>query len=144
MFSIKKFQEYPFGKTFTLVTNNKELTDIFSPSKTISNVAASEVQRWAVHLCSFSYTVKHHSASKHSNINSLSKLPVPIKRKDKILEAGISCVSQLDKLPVTSDAIAREMRKDFILYRVYKFTSLQAQWMGWKQSSLRISKTVLQ
>ena len=129
MFGVKKFQEYLFGKTFTLVTDSKALTQIYSPSKTISNVAASRVQRWAVHLGSFSYTVEHRSASKHSNVDGLSRLPVPIKRKDKTLEADIFCVSQLDKLPVTSDAIARETRKDSILSRVYKYTL-----NGWDES----------
>ena len=93
MFGVKKFQEYVFGKTFTLVTDNKALTHIYSPSKTISNVAASRVRRWAVHLGSFSYTVEHRSASKHSNVDGLSRLPVPIKRKDKTLEADIFCAS---------------------------------------------------
>ena len=116
-------------KTFTLVTDNKALTYKCFPSKTISNVAVSRVQCLAVHLGSFSYTVEHHSASKHSNVDGLSRLPVPIKRKDKTLEADIICFSQLDKLPVTSDAIARKTCKDSILARVYKYML-----NGWDES----------
>lgn len=118
VFGVKKFKEYLFGKPFILVTDNRPLTHILCPNKSLSTVAASRIQRWAVFLGSFNYSIEHRSAANHENVDGLSRLPAQRAPAERMLEADMFTVKQINTLPVTSDAISRETKKDPLLSRV--------------------------
>ena len=48
VFGVKRFQLYPYGRKFTLVTDHQPLTCIFGPKSSIPPLAAARLQRWAV------------------------------------------------------------------------------------------------
>ena len=121
VFGIKRFHEYLFGQHFTLITDNRPLSHILSPEKGIPNIAAARIQRWAVFLGAHMYSIEHRSASRHTNVDGLSRLPVKCTSKES--EVKLNQVHQFSVLPVTSDEIASETRKDPILSRVYLFTT---------------------
>ena len=121
VFGVKRFNEYLFGKSFILVTDNRPLTHIFAPSRCTPNVAATRIQRWTVYLGAHKYTIEHRPAMKHTNVDGLSRLPSPAKTSDTD-PVEIFHVSQMEILPVTSKDIADKTKKDSILSRVYHYT----------------------
>ena len=55
--AIKKFHMFLFARPFTLVTDCKVLFSIFSQVKGIPSTAASRLQRWAIFLSGYNYTI---------------------------------------------------------------------------------------
>lgn len=48
IFSIKKFHNYIYGKSFTIVTDHQALKELFDSTKRIPAVAATRLERWSV------------------------------------------------------------------------------------------------
>ena len=48
VFGVKKFNEYLFGRRFTLVTDNRPLSFIFKPGRGVPEMAAARLQRWVL------------------------------------------------------------------------------------------------
>lgn len=120
VFGIRRFHEYLYGQHFTLITDNRPLSHILSPTKNIPSIAAARMQRWAVFLGAHLYSIEHRAASRHANADGLSRLPAKCAHKETDLK--LHQVREIDVLPVTSDEIASETRKDSLLRRVYLLT----------------------
>ena len=58
IFGVKKFHQYLYGRKFTLITDHKPLTTIFSPNKGIPTLAAAKLQRWALILSVYEYVIR--------------------------------------------------------------------------------------
>ena len=58
IFGIKKFHPYIYGRKFTLITDHKPLTTIFSPKSSLPALAAARLQKWAIILSAFQYEVE--------------------------------------------------------------------------------------
>ena len=67
IFAIKKFHQYLFGKRFILLTDHKPLLGLFSEKKGIPNMAAARMQRQAILLSAYDYTLKYQSGAENSN-----------------------------------------------------------------------------
>ena len=75
IFGVKKFHQFPYGRTFSLLTDHKPLITIFSPEKGIPTLVASRLQRWAIILSAYSYNIEYKATKEHGNADSLSRLP---------------------------------------------------------------------
>ena len=75
IYAIKKFHQYLFGKRFILFTNHKPLLGLFSEKKGIPNMAAERMQRWAILLSAYDYTLKYRSGAENSNADFFSRFP---------------------------------------------------------------------
>lgn len=64
------FQALPYGQQFTVRTDHKDL-------KWLPNFKDHEGQlaRWLTQLAEFNFTMEHRDGKKHSNADSLSRLP---------------------------------------------------------------------
>ena len=76
IFGIKKFHPYIYGRKFTLITDHKPLTTIFSPKSSLPALAAARLQRWAIILSAYQYEVEFRATDKHANADCLSRLPL--------------------------------------------------------------------
>lgn len=76
IFALKQFHKYIYGIKFTLYTDAEALKEIFSPQKGTSFVACSRLQRWAVTLSMYEYDLKYKPATKMTNVDALSRLPM--------------------------------------------------------------------
>ena len=77
VFALRKFHYYLWGQSnFKVVTDHKPLLGLFSPSKTIPPMASGRIQRWALLLQSYSFSLHHRSGILLGTADALSRLPI--------------------------------------------------------------------
>ncbi|XP_055906656.1 uncharacterized protein K02A2.6-like [Eupeodes corollae] len=76
IYGITKFHQYLYGRSFELLTDHKPLTTLFNPNKKLPEMTLQRLQRWAILLMGYNYTIKYRPTAKHANADSLSRLPV--------------------------------------------------------------------
>ena len=119
VWAVKKNNLYLYGKKFTLITDHKPLTTIFSPEKGISTTTAARLQRYALFLAGYSYDIKYKNTKSHGNCDSLSRLPLKIADDSYRADATeLFYMSHFEKLPVTVEEIRRATDHDRVLSRV--------------------------
>ena len=101
IFGVKKFHKFLYGRSFTLVTDHKPLVTILSPTSPIPTLAAARLQRWALLLSAYRYTVQFRPTAKHGNADGLSQLPLSTKHPE-VFDPVPSEVNvlQINTLPV--------------------------------------------
>ena len=122
VWGVKWFHVYLFGRQFTLLTDHKPLTSIFHPEKGVPAMTAARLQRYAMFLAGFDYKIEYKSTTKHCNADGLSRLPLQNKEREEteVDSSEVFHATQFEPLPVTSEAVARETRRDPVLARVYE------------------------
>ena len=78
IFGVKKFHQYLYGRQFALETDHKPLESLFNVKKAIPVMAAARIQRWALTLAAYNYTIKYKPGKEHCNADALSRLPLPV------------------------------------------------------------------
>ena len=110
---------YNYGRKFTLITDHKPLTTIFSPKSSLPALAAARLQRWAIILLAYQYEVEFCATDKHTNTDCLSRLPLGVTTEDAITKsASLFNLQQIDSLPVKSEKIAQFTANDPIRSKV--------------------------
>lgn len=125
IFGVKKFHKYLYGRHFILITDHRPLVTILGPKTSVPTLAAVRMQRWALMLQMYDYSVEFRKSSDHANADAMSRLPMAGANHDQE-ELAVHQVSHVDDLPVTSKLIAAATRKDVVLSRVLDFTMI-----GW-------------
>lgn len=130
MFGLKKFHQYLYGHHFTILTDHKPLLGLLGENKGIPVMAAARIQRWALTLEAYDYTLAYKEGSKHANADGLSRLPLP----DTLAETPqvgdvILLLEHMDSTPVDVAQIRTWTRQDPTLSRVHQWT-LQG-WPSW-------------
>ena len=125
IWGVKKFHMYLFGHSFTLYTDHQPLTSIFHPRKSIPVVTAARLQRYALFLAGYDYTIEYKNTKVHSNADGLSCLPLIRESRDEevVNPVDVFNLIQFDPLPVTVDNIRRETQRDPVLAQEYEMTS---------------------
>ena len=102
VFGVKRFHAYLFGRRFELKTDHKPLTHIFKETRAIPTLASGRIQRWALILSAYSYSIQYKKGEEHSNADALSRLPVPSMPKEppKVPEI-IHLMEYLNSSPVS-------------------------------------------
>ena len=123
VFGVKKHHQYLYGRRFELKTDHKPLTHIFSESKATPTMASGRIQRWALTLGAYSYTIQYRKGDENSNADALSRLPLagPTKEPPKPAEM-IHLMEYLDTSPVSSAQIRAWTERDPILSKVKGMT----------------------
>ena len=76
VFAVIKFHKYLYGRPFSLLTDHKPLVYLFNENKSIPSQASARVQRWALMLAAYRYTIKHRPGREQGNVDALSRLPL--------------------------------------------------------------------
>ena len=79
VFSVRKFHQYIYGRPFELRTDHKPLMYIFDEKKSIPTMASGRVQRWALMLGAYNYTIQYQKGSENTTADAVSRLPLPVK-----------------------------------------------------------------
>ncbi|KAJ8351825.1 hypothetical protein SKAU_G00233010 [Synaphobranchus kaupii] len=76
IFAVKKFHHYIYGHHFTICTDHKPLMSLFNEDKAVPPIASGHIQRWALTLAAYEYTICYKEGSRHANADAMSRLPV--------------------------------------------------------------------
>ena len=77
VFGVKKFHDYLLGRKFVIHSDHKPLQHLFSESRPVPPLASARIQRWALTLGAYDYTIAYKPGDQHANADSLSRLPLP-------------------------------------------------------------------
>ena len=72
VWGVKKFNQYLYGKHFTLLTDYQPLVSIFNPAKGVPVIAAARLQRWALFLGAHTYSIEYKGTRQHGNADPAS------------------------------------------------------------------------
>nr|XP_018907427.1 PREDICTED: uncharacterized protein LOC109037282 isoform X3 [Bemisia tabaci] len=112
VWGVKRFFEYLYGRKFTLYTDNKPVSHIFAPNALLPKFTLSRCANYASYLSNFNYDIKFRRSTQNCNADYLSRIhsfSVPSSSFD---DFDIFILNQIELLPVTSQLIAAETRKD--------------------------------
>ena len=116
---VKKYHQYVFGRQFEIKTDHKPLTHIFSGSRAIPTMASSRLQRWALLLGAYNYTIQYKEGKENANADALSRLPLTTSNLDIPKPAEvIYLMEHLDTSPLTSSQIRAWTDREPLLAKV--------------------------
>lgn len=127
VYGVRKFHQYLYGRKFILRTDHKPLTYIFGNKVGIPVMAASRLQRWAVLLSGYDYTIEYVTSARNC-ADGLSRLP-QTNTKHGCRDEDITYLNFVENfLPITNNDVKIATSKDILLSRVY--TYIQSGWPG--------------
>lgn len=113
IFGIRKFHQYLYGRKFTLITDNKPISQIFSESKGLPTMSAMRMQHYAAFLQAFDYKIRHRRSSDHFNADAMSRLPIShTDPESEIEEPDVVEVNAIQTLPLTVDELGAATLSD--------------------------------
>lgn len=120
VFGLEKFHHYLYGRKFVLVTDNQALSKIFAPDKSLPVMTAERIQRWALKLSSYNYSVEWRRSAENQ-ADFLSRYPSQENPTD-IVEDDRAFVFKIDnlRLPISSTQVARATSRDPLFSRVLR------------------------
>ena len=84
VYAVKKFHQYIFGRHCTIITDHKPLLGLFAENKAIPPMAAARIQRWAIILSAYDYTLLYKPGTNNTNADCLSRLPIEKTERSQI------------------------------------------------------------
>lgn len=125
IFSVCKFNQYLYGRKFTLLTDHKALTTIFHPEKAIPQFSANRLRRWAVILSNYQYDIKFVKSEKNY-ADCLSRMPLSSSENSDFEWQNvdvnfINYFSQNSDFPINFEAVKNASLKDSTLCEVKTF-----------------------
>ncbi|XP_058827953.1 uncharacterized protein K02A2.6-like [Topomyia yanbarensis] len=107
IFGVKKFYQYLYGRKFTLLTDNKPVSQILSPNKGLPMLSALRMQHYAVFLGSFDYEIRYRCSKENANADGMSRLPIENPTNNNCIEeVDVIELNQIEALPVTVEELA--------------------------------------
>lgn len=122
VFAVKKFHKYIFGKKFKIYSDHQPLREIFNERKSVP-VAAGRLQRWAIFLAMYSYTIEYKKGCKMGNADALSRLPLKI--ENDIETENVHAFRE--EIPIDRLLVEESTKSDSVMNKV-----LSALENGWK------------
>ncbi|XP_043466332.1 uncharacterized protein K02A2.6-like [Leptopilina heterotoma] len=120
-FGAKKFYQYLIGNKFNLFSDHKPLEALFGKNKSLPEMAAGRLQRWAVFLSGFEYNFKHIKGKSNCIADGLSRLPI----ETQVIHGfddGCEYFNFIESsVPLTAIQLKVETRKDPELSTIYSY-----------------------
>ncbi|KAL1447039.1 hypothetical protein WDU94_005679, partial [Cyamophila willieti] len=133
VYTIKQFNQFLYGRQFTLRTDHKPLVSIFHPNKSIPVMAAGRLQRYALFLLGYNFDIEFCGST--SNIaDMLSRLPLQqpsdTSEKEEHEMSFLYCIEQDINL-LSYINIREESQHDSVLQKVIQ----RVKTNSWSSSS---------
>ena len=132
IFGVKRFHQYLVGRHFVILSDHKPLQHLFRETSGVPVLASARIQRWALILGAYDYSIEYKPGPDHANADVLSRLPLPESPREVPVpgETILSMEMLLSTLPVTAKQVRRWTDRDPVLSRV-RHQVLK----GWQDSS---------
>lgn len=126
IYGVTKFHQFLYGRMFELQTDHQPLTTLFHPSKKLPVMTLHRLQRWAIVLQAYTYTIRFKPTAHHANADALSRLPVGDDVEFDELEKKLINVDHVyqavvDDFPINATTIAKFTEEDPILRAVSQY-----------------------
>ncbi|XP_055355963.1 uncharacterized protein K02A2.6-like [Paramacrobiotus metropolitanus] len=92
VFGCRKFHQYIAGREFTLCTDHKPLLSVFGTKKGVPVVTANRLQRWALMLMGYSFSIEYRRTEDFGQADGLSRLPLHSTELDGLYGLGMDSV----------------------------------------------------
>ena len=79
IFAVTRFRQYLLGRHFTLLSDHKPLSYLLPPDKPIPPMASARLQRWALLLSAYDYSIQYRPSKRHVNADTFSRLRLSTK-----------------------------------------------------------------
>ncbi|XP_036345449.1 uncharacterized protein K02A2.6-like [Rhagoletis pomonella] len=117
VFGVTRFHQYLYGRRFELTSDHQPLVTIFHPHKKLPVATLHRLQRWAIFLQAYDYTIRYKNTAQHANADALSRLPMGEDLEfdyweNKILNVYEVNETALDTFPISSSTVSKETEKD--------------------------------
>ena len=110
---------YLLGRHFTIKSDHKPLMHLFSESRGVPLMASARVQRWALTLSAYDYTIDYKPGKDHANADVLSRLPLPEMPSEVPLPGEMILLMEcLQTSTITAAQIRRWTERDPVLAKV--------------------------
>ncbi|XP_062557640.1 uncharacterized protein K02A2.6-like [Armigeres subalbatus] len=138
IYAVKKFHKFIFGRRFRLQTDHAPLLRIFGSKKGIPTYTANRLQRWALTLLSYDFSIEYVSTDKFGNADVLSRLIDQHNRPEEdviiactTLEEDLRSVAidSTKQLPLSFSMVEKATASDPILRKIFRFIN-----DGWPKS----------
>ena len=132
VFGVKLFHQYLSVCSFVIYSDHKPLQHIFAEDRPIPAMASAHLQRWALTLSAYKYTMSYKPGAQHGNADLLSRLPLPSVPRDVPLPGEtILLLQNLRSSPVTVKQIKLWTARDLVLAKVAEMLL-----SGWSMQSV--------
>ena len=112
------------------MTDHKPLVTILGPKEGIPTLAAAGLQRWAIILSGYQYTIKFKKMEDHANSDGLSRLPLSVAPgEERDVHATCFYVGQIQSLPLNAEQLGTATQRDPVLSKVVRYKQF-----GWLTS----------
>jgi len=119
IFGVKRFHSYLLGRKFVILSDHKPLRYLFKEDKSTPVMASACIQRWALTLGSYDYSIEYKPGDHHSNADCLSRLPLPNTPEEvPVAPEIVALINTLNSTPVTAAVIKQWTAKDPTLSKV--------------------------
>ena len=133
IYGVKQFHQYLHGGQFEIKTDHKPLTHIFGESRATPTMASGRIQRCALTLGGYDYSIQYKEGKSMANTDALSRLPletpqVEVPRPPELVQL----VEHLDSTPLSCTQIRIWKENYPTLSRVRKW--MQEGWPAQDQN----------
>ena len=118
VYCIKKLHQLLYGRKFTLVTDHKPLLGLIAEDKPLPSMTAARLQRWAIVLSAYDYSLRYRSGSSIANADGMSRLPLS-SIESSVVENEV-LMMELTSARVTSTEVSKCTSHDPVLSQVYE------------------------
>ena len=138
IFGLRRFHMYLYGRPIVILTDNKAIEHILSPTAPVPTLAAQRLQRWAIMLSAFNYQLKYITSEENVLADALSRLPRSMPDDSESDEDAVFHVEikRLESLPITWKEIAAATKRDSVLSTVLRY--VQQGWPEEPNEDLRL------
>lgn len=122
VFGVTRFHSYIYGRHFTLVTDHKPLLSLFNEERAVPPQASARIQRWALTLATYEYTLVFKPTAAHANADALSRLP--LQTSPPVVPQPAETVLLMENIeisPLSATHIRTWTRRDPVLSKVLRF-----------------------
>ena len=121
IYGVKRYHQYLYGRKFMIHSDHKPLMYLFGEHRGVPTTASARVQRWALTLSGYQYSIVYQPGDKIGNADGLSRLPLPTATKDTPVPYDmILLMERLNASLVTAAQIRTWTEKDPTLAKVRK------------------------
>ncbi len=119
VFAVKRFNQYLQGNHCTIHSDHKPLQYLFNANKQIPVMASARMQRWALILGAYSYSISYKPGKTMAHADALSRLPLSDSPSTTLVPLEVTyLVHQLSTSIVTAGRIRKWTDQDPVLARV--------------------------